>query len=292
MGTGAKARVWGGVALAFLAAPAPPSSLAAQQTITTPTPAPPPALADPLVQTAEEWIGRALTLRGFYGGQELSFDAQGHVQGEPKVVDWTLAGMNLDKVSRTGTGELLLQGPRVAIRFNPDQHQFERHPQKDEALKIMIPATDVLSVQLTMAAVFSVGIDPRLERSMPPYWKHYFLPATPWTGEDNVGAVVSISGAATLPPGLVMPLIAKKSEPEFSGEAQRDRVRGTIQLRVAVGVDGVPRQIMVRQPLGYGLDQRTVEAVEKYRFQPGMQVGKPAVVEMIVNQPFDVSPPH
>ena len=251
----------------------------------------PAPVADPVVQAAEDYIGRALILRGFYGGTELAFDAHGHlVSGAAKTVDWTLAGMNVEKVSRGASpneaGDLVLEGPRVAIRYNLQQRQFERHPLKDEPLRITFPAPDAAGVVRSMEAMFSVGIDPALQKSMPPWWKHYFLPATAWTGEDNVGTVISIHGATTLPAGTVMPEIVSKEQPEFTGEAQRDKVRGEVIVRVAVGLDGVPRQITIRQPLGYGLDERAVQAIAKYRFTPGMQNDKPAVVEMIVHQSF------
>jgi TonB family protein len=241
---------------------------------------------DPLVETAQAWMGQALILRGFYGGVELVYDAKGHLQGAaPKVVDWTLAGMSIEKVSRNEAGMLVLEGPRMASRYNPDAREFQRHPQKDERLRVIFPATDVAGVKATMAAVFALGIDPGVERSVPPYWRHYFFPATEWTGADAVGPVVSVAGTAA-PPGVVMPVLETKVDPEFTGEAQRDKVKGTVQVRAVVGVDGIPRQITIRQPLGYGLDEKTAEAVAKYRFKPGTRDGKPVAVEMLINQTF------
>jgi TonB family protein len=241
---------------------------------------------DPLAELAQTWMGRALILRGFYEGVDLNYDAKGHLLGEPpKVVDWTLAGMNIEKVSRSEAGMVVLEGPRVAIQYNPGVREFQRHPQKDERLRVTFPATDAAGMKAALAAVFAVGIDPSVERSVPSYWQHYFLPATEWSGADVVGTVVSVPGP-TVPPGLVMPVLETKVEPEFTGEAQRDKVKGTVQVRVAVGPDGIPRQITIRQPLGYGLDERAAEAVAKYRFRPGTQDGKPVAVEMLINQPF------
>jgi TonB family protein len=241
---------------------------------------------DPMVMSAQGWMRQALILRGFYGGVELVYDARGHLQGgPPKVVDWTLAGMNIETVSRNEAGMLVLEGPRVAIRYNPDEREFQRHPQKDERLRVIFPATDAAGVQAAMEAVFAVGIDPGVERSSPTYWEHYFLPATEWTGADAVGPVVSVPGAAA-PPGVAMPVLETKAEPEFTGEAQRDKVKGTVQVRVAVGVDGIPRQITIRRPLGYGLDGTAAAAVAKFRFRPGTKDGKPVAVEMLINLPF------
>ncbi len=245
-----------------------------------------PAAADAGVEAAQEFIGRALILREFPGGRELTYDAQGRVEGEPKVVDWTLAGFNLEKVTRSGEGVLELDGTRVAIRYNPEQHVFERQPQKDERLKITMAAGDAPAVRTALAAIFSVGIDPALERSTPSCWAHYFFPSLGWPADDGVGTVVVVTGAS-LPAGMVMPVAEKSPLPEYSAEAQHDRVRGSVRLQFVVGTDGIPHRIAIRQPLGYGLDARAVEAVAKYRFQPGLQDGKPVAVEMILNQPFD-----
>jgi TonB family protein len=259
-----------------------------------PAAAPPAAVVveDPVLEEAKEWIGRALILRGFYSGTTLIYDSRGHIAGEPpKSVDWTLAGMNLDKVSRDGEGRLVLEGPRVAIRYNADGRQFERHAQKDEPLRVILPAADAAAVRAALPAIFAIGIDPAVERAAASCWQHFFFPANGWTGPDNLGAVISVPGT-TAPPGVVMPVMEVRNEPPpITGEAQRDRVRGTVQVRVAVGPDGVPRQITIRQPLGYGLDVRTADAVAKSRFRPGTRDGKPVAIEMIVNQPFEVSPP-
>ena len=104
-----------------------------------------------------------------------------------------------------------------------------------------------------------------------------------------MGTVVSINGATTLPAGTVMPVVLSKGEAEMSGEAQRDKVHGEVQVRVAVGLDGVARQIMVRQPLGYGLDASAVEAVEKWRFLPGMKDGRAVPTEVVVEQQFTLA---
>jgi TonB family protein len=201
------------------------------------------------------------------------------------VVDWTLAGMNIDKVSRNDAGLVVVEGPRVATRYIPDQHQFERHPQKEERVRVSFPASDLPGVKAALATIFGIGIDPVVERASADYWRHYFFPATAWTGDDNVGPVIAVPGA-TAPAGVVMPVVTRKAEPEFTAEAQRDKVKGVVQVRVAVGLDGVPRQITIRQPLGYGLDAKAAEAVAKYRFTPGMKDGKPVVVEMFVNLTF------
>ena len=255
------------------------------------TSAPVTPAADPVVAAAEVWIGRALILRGFPAGNELEYDRAGKLLNGGKVVDWTLAGMNVEKVSRRGKDEkdekdeLELDGTRVAIRHNPDQHQFDRHPLKDVHIKVVFAAADAPSVSRTMTAIFSTGIDPALERSMPPEWSHYFFPATEWTGADALTGVTIVPANEKL---LVLPEAEKKPEPDYTDQARADKVKGTVGIRLVVDAEGVPRRITIRQPLGYGLDARTAEAVGRWRFRPGLVGGKPVATEVFVNQAFDI----
>jgi hypothetical protein len=251
------------------------------------TPAQPAPVRDLALEGAEALIGRAIFLRGGYAGGELTYDALGHVKGEPKQLDWTLAAANIEKVSRRSAGELELDGTRVAMRYNPEQHVFERHPQKDEKVKIILAVNDAArGLQGALATIFAVGIDPGLQRAMPLYWRHYFSPGLAWPNDDLTGKQV-IPANAQQGNGVEYPVLEKKAEPEFTSAARADKVRGLVQLRLTVGVDGIPRHIAIKQPLGYGLDQKAVEAAMKYRFRPGMKDGQPIAMEMLINQMFD-----
>ncbi len=237
------------------------------------------------VVAAERWIGRALIVRGFPREDELKYDAAGQPLDPTKATDWTLAGFDLVKVARRVDGDLALEGFRVAIRYNPEQRIFERHRLKDETVRILLAAPSARGVESALAAIFSVGIDPALQRSMPGYWSHYFLPVEERTADTLSGQTV-VGLTAKPPVGLLYPVVEKNSEPAFTPEALADRVHGVVQVRVVVDSRGVPLRIAIRQPLGYGLDARTVEAVGRYRFRPGTIDGVPAAVEIVVNQTF------
>ena len=248
------------------------------------------------VDGVEKLIGRATFLRGFYAGNDLAYDAMGHVHGEPKAISWTLSAVDIQKVVRrsgpvNGAGELELDGVRVAIRYNPDQHIFERHPQKEERIRIILPVNaESRGLQGALATVFAIGIDPALQHSMPVYWRHYFSPGLAWPADDLTGQIILPANTPT-GNGVAFPVPEKKPEPDFTSEARQDHVKGVVSLRVTVGTDGVPRRIAIRQPLGYGLDAKVVEAVGRYRFRPGMKDGNPMPFEIILNQSFDYYAP-
>ena len=243
---------------------------------------------DTALEGAESLIGRALFLRGCYAGNDLTYDVMGHVKGEPKQVDWTLAGVNVEKVTRKNPAELELTGVRVAMRYNAEQHLFERHPLKDQKVKILLAVnTEARGLQGALATMFSVGIDPGLQRAMPSYWRHYFSPNLAWPPDDLTGQTIV---PANLTAGLEFPVPEKKPEPEFTSEARQDKVKGMVLVKMVVGTDGLARRIAIKQPLGYGLDARVADALGKFRFKPGMKDGKPVAVEMVLNQTFDVDP--
>ncbi len=81
-------------------------------------------------------------------------------------------------------------------------------------------------------------------------------------------------GAYRIGGGVSPPSILYKVEPEYSEEARKAKFQGTVLLFVVVDEKGMPRDIKILRPLGLGLDQKAVEAVEKWKFSPRAD-GKP-----------------
>jgi TonB family protein len=247
--------------------------------------------SDPALQAASGLIGRALILRCFCAQDSLSFDTTGQLRSPSKATDWTLAGFHLQKVTQRDPATLELDGVRVAIRFAPDRGEFDRHDLKDEHVKILVdlPASGAApgaSVDHTLGEIFSEGLDLRLQRAMPPYWLHYFLPQTPWA--DSLGSTPVVPGGA---PGIVQPRVVKRSEPGYTAAAQHDRVQGAVQIRLVVNITGEPERIAIAQPLGYGLDAEAVTALAKYRFEPAANAqGQPVDAQIQVRQEFVLVP--
>ncbi len=118
--------------------------------------APTAAPRDSAFKAVEARIGRALFLRGFYPEDNLSYDSGGRVQGMLKTGEWTLSAIDVQKAARNGPRQILLEGVRVAIRYNPDSHQFERHPQSDEKMRMTLaePA-DGRGMERVLDAIFA-----------------------------------------------------------------------------------------------------------------------------------------
>jgi TonB family protein len=79
-------------------------------------------------------------------------------------------------------------------------------------------------------------------------------------------------------------------DPEYTEEARKAGLEGTVILYAEVGTDGYARNIRVTRRLGLGLDEKAVEAVRKWKFRPGFKDAKPVVV--VSNTEVNFRLPH
>jgi TonB family protein len=87
-------------------------------------------------------------------------------------------------------------------------------------------------------------------------------------------------GAYHVGGGVSAPKIVYRVEPEFSDEARKNKWQGMVLLHVIIGTDGKAHDISVSRSLGMGLDEKAVEAVRQWRFEPGHKDGQPVNVEV------------
>jgi TonB family protein len=82
--------------------------------------------------------------------------------------------------------------------------------------------------------------------------------------------------------------IVSKIEPAYSEEARRIHYSDTVLLFLVVTPDGTPAEIHVLMPLGAGLDEKAVDAVNQWRFQPGSRKsdGHPVPVQANIEVNF------
>jgi len=102
----------------------------------------------------------------------------------------------------------------------------------------------------------------------------------PGSGGNMGGGAYRIGG------GVSPPTVIFKVEPEYSEEARKAKFQGTVVLFVVVDENGKPRDLKVIRPLGLGLDQKAIEAVEKWKFSPGKKDGKPVPVQATIEVNF------
>lgn len=102
----------------------------------------------------------------------------------------------------------------------------------------------------------------------------------PGSGAGTGGGVYRIGG------GVSSPVPIYKPEPEYSEEARKAKFQGAVLLSIVILPDGTTTNIRVIRPLGLGLDEKAIEAVQKWRFRPSMKDGKPVAVSANVEVNF------
>jgi TonB family protein len=81
------------------------------------------------------------------------------------------------------------------------------------------------------------------------------------------------------------PTVASKVEPEYTLEARVAKIQGEVIMNVVIGTDGTPGNMTLHRGAGYGLDEKAIEAVTKWRFHPGTKggVAVPVIATIQVN---------
>lgn len=86
--------------------------------------------------------------------------------------------------------------------------------------------------------------------------------------------------------GVTAPRVIYQTDPEFSEEARKAKYQGTCVLGLIVDASGRPTQIRVINALGMGLDEKAIESVRNWKFEPGQKDGHPVAVEIAVEVDF------
>jgi TonB family protein len=86
--------------------------------------------------------------------------------------------------------------------------------------------------------------------------------------------------------GVSAPRILYAPDPDYSEEARKAKYQGTVVLWVVVGPDGRPRDVRVQRSLGLGLDEKAMEAVKSWKFEPARKDGQPVAVQINVEVNF------
>ena len=86
------------------------------------------------------------------------------------------------------------------------------------------------------------------------------------------------------------PKVLYKPRPQYTAEALKEHIEGTVSVRLRVSASGSVQVLGVTRDLGYGLGQSAVRAVEGTRFSPATDAsGRPVDWEGVVNVAFQLA---
>ncbi len=88
--------------------------------------------------------------------------------------------------------------------------------------------------------------------------------------------------------GVINPRILREVKPQYTADAMRAKVQGTVLLECVVLADGTVGRVDVVKSLDptFGLDQEAVKAARQWRFRPGTRFGEPVAVLVTIELTF------
>jgi TonB family protein len=104
----------------------------------------------------------------------------------------------------------------------------------------------------------------------------------PGSGGGTGGGVFHVGGGVSAPRPIYSP------DPEYSEEARKAKYQGVVVLAVVVGPDGRPRDIHVARSVGLGLDEKAIEAVKTWRFEPAKKDNQAVSVAVNIEVSFNL----
>jgi periplasmic protein TonB len=94
------------------------------------------------------------------------------------------------------------------------------------------------------------------------------------------GGLYRVGGGVSAPRPIYAP------DPEYSEEARKAKVQGVVVLWLVVMPDGRAHDIRVVRTVGLGLEEKAIEAVRAWRFDPARKDGQPVAVQISVEVSF------
>lgn len=88
--------------------------------------------------------------------------------------------------------------------------------------------------------------------------------------------------------GIELPRVLREVKPQYTPDAMRAKVQGTVLLECIVQTDGTVGEVQVIRSLDptFGLDQEAVKAAKQWRFVPGTRFGQAVPVIVTIELTF------
>jgi TonB family protein len=88
--------------------------------------------------------------------------------------------------------------------------------------------------------------------------------------------------------GITLPRIRREVKPQYTSDAMRAKVQGTVLLECVVRPDGTVGDVHIIRSLDptFGLDQEAVKAARQWLFVPGSRQGEPVAVLITIELTF------
>lgn len=230
---------------------------------------------------------KTLLLRGFYSGKELEYDQDGLPLGAPTRGPWTLASVKILSVTIAAPG-IEITGERLGTLFGKGKPQFVKIGKLRIHVAKSISDIDTMD---TLRPIFGkIFFEPGEEigPELPEYWRPYVTGKSQPPSEEHRTPTVKAGEPNT--GHVTAPRVVYDTDPKYSKEAASHHIEGPSLLRTVIDARGIPGDIVIVQPLGMGLDEQAVLALQSWKFEPSRKDGQPVAVPINVQMNFRCCP--
>jgi TonB family protein len=193
------------------------------------------------------------------------------------------AGVEVSAMDEAGIVAAVGRLASATLSFEVDEHGIPVHFNVDRAsLQIWGPQAIALVSEWRFTPGMKNGVPVPVLCTLELAWGQRELTARALDQLNSPTIALALAADESVTP----PPVIYEAEPSYSEEALKVRREGTVSVSLVVGEDGVPRNMWVIRPLGFGLDDKAMEAVAQWRFQPTLLNGRLVPVQTTVRVDF------
>jgi TonB family protein len=223
------------------------------------------------------YVGHDLVFDHPYFNHKVIYDPQGHLISDASC----LCGEESRKVT-VGALKLTDHELRMDVGWRDD-----RDPSKLVSKHAIIVRSEKPWDRPSLLAAID-HIQHPIESSQPSQPSQPQDATAPPPGSDpRIGFLIDGQPVYRVGDGVKQPHATYSPDPEYSEEARREKVGGWTKVGAVVGSDGlVKRAWHIGISIGYGLDEKALEAVRTWRFEPAQLDGKTVASGVIAEMQF------
>jgi TonB family protein len=242
-------------------------------------------------QLNSAYKGKTLIIRDFYSGDTLRYGSDGKLSTSSLQGPWTLGGMEITGIAIAHSG-IKIKGNRMGALFENGKLKFLK------VGKLQIHVDRAPSDKESEAAIRRIFMDPQqdLRPFLPDYWQSYLSGTDPklrraaWDSSIEKSYPPDILPTKVSPGAVSAPRAVHSPDPKYTEQAASLHFEGTSVLGIVVNTKGIAENIAILSPLGMGMDEQAVKAVQQWRFQPAMKNGQPVRVQITIEILFRCCP--
>lgn len=153
-------------------------------------------------------------------------------------------------------------------------------PQAPPPGETFSPAESAERLRAALNRIFAPDLDAKMIAQMPDYWQFFYQ-----AQNSHKMLMPTDPGIVRPGPGVDGPRLLAHVTPPSNDYAQKAQVAGVASYMVILGPDGKPAAVAVYRPIGFGLDENAVAAIQNAKFTPAIRNGKAvtSVIDLAVN---------